>query len=397
MRVCCSLTQEALVDIGGPDSKAGIFVLTAAETDTLRATHGGFTPAEAEHLRPVINTRNVFPYGVVLPAEPSHLIWLPAAHGGPGGAFPADMPAFEAHLRRFKPLLEATVTKYKVNRPWWSAHNPRTHLVEGHPATGHWADLAVTARWGDRKLVTALAPAQALPLSGLHAMTGQPGTTAAYLVGLINSTPIQDLAAALAPGSVGQDDIEHLGLPQFGPDDTQAIERHVRSIADTVHALVTEHGRTWPLLPDTLRADITLAEDITHAWHPAPRARGWGTLNSVAWTRITTTPRISGVVESTEITDTLLGRLLTLHFTRGTMHLEVDDHGDRDMRDLVRALVLGAGRAGPAQIRATPVPLQVDTLAALYGQDLTALRARIDRYRALRQEIDDIVTAALGG
>lgn len=199
----------------------GIFVLCPAEIEALSVSAGGLTAKERTHLRAVINTRDVYPYGVVLPDSPDVLIWLPASHGGRGGEFPEDMPTLEYHLKRFRPLLDATVEGYgkklrrPMYRPWWSAHNPRIHLVEGRSPTGSWADVAVTTRWGDRKLVTGLAPAGALPLSGLHALTGAADTSAAYLVGLINSTPVQELAEALAPGSVSQEDFEHLGLPQF--------------------------------------------------------------------------------------------------------------------------------------------------------------------------------------
>lgn len=208
------------------------------------------------------------------------MIWLPASHGGAHGGFPTDMPTLEAHLSRFKPLLEATVTRFgkgRLYRPWWSAHNPRTNLVEGRTATSGWADLAVTTRWGDRKLLTALAPAKALPLSGLHAVVGGGSTTAAYLVDLINSTPVQELAEALAPGSVGQGDIEELGLPLFNEATAREIRQHTRQLADTVRTLVLEHGRSWPALPNTLRADISLAGHTTAAWAPAAHRHDWGT------------------------------------------------------------------------------------------------------------------------
>jgi hypothetical protein len=77
--------------------------------DRLEQTRGGLTDTEREHLRPVINTRDVFPHGVVLPLRPSRMIWLPESHGGAGGAFPAGMPTFEDHLTPYKPLLEKVI------------------------------------------------------------------------------------------------------------------------------------------------------------------------------------------------------------------------------------------------------------------------------------------------
>ena len=391
------LTQTALDAVGGATSQAGIFVLSADEAARLGERHGGLTAAEAKHLRPVINTRDVYPYGVVLPPDPSQLVWLPTAHGGPDGAFPADMPAFQEHLQRFKPLLEATITKYKVNRPWWSAHNPRTQLVDGHPDTGQWADLAVTTRWGDRKLVTGLAPARALPLSGLHAMSGgATGTKAAYLVGLINSTPVQELAEALAPGSLSQDDIEHLGLPQFPKAVADSIAAKAREIAGVVRRLVVDQGPVWPLLRDALRYDLALTSDVTEGWAPAPGRRGWGTLASVGWVSLDESGRLGGVVESTVMTDDLLGTHLVVHFTHGQVLVDAEERTDHDLRDLVERLMFGVGRVDAAALKAIPVPVSADALVAAWERDKTAVQALVHRYHALREEIDVIVVAALG-
>jgi len=390
------LSGAALSQIGGARSKTGIFVLTGSELRELAPSGGKFTRAEVEHVRPVINTRDVFPYAAVLPPDPDQLIWLPGSHGGENDEFPANMPTLQTHLKLFKPLLEATVEGYRANRPWWSAHRPRLELVEGHLAEGSWADLAVTTRWGDRKLVTGLAPAHSLPLSGLHAVTGEDKTSAAYLVGLINSTPVQELAEALAPGSISQDDIEQLGLPQFGTATTEAIEERSRRLADTVHALIAEHGQPWPSLPDALREDITLSNSIFEAWAPAGAKHGWGTLGSVAWTTVENVGRISGSAERTELSDDLLGRHLIVHFSHGRIHIDVDDHPAYDLRELLQALVVGAGSTTASKVLALPVPVSAQKLVDIWEQDHEGVTALIKRYRDLRSGVDAIVLNALG-
>jgi len=391
------LTQQALLAVGGPGSKAGIFVLSADEVANLSERHGGFTDAEARHLRPVINTRDVFPYGAVLPPDPAQLIWLPSSHGGLGGAFPDDMPAFREHLEQFKPLLEATVRKYGVNRPWWSAHNPRTQLVDGHPDTGRWADLGVTTRWGDRKLVTGLAPARSLPLSGLHALSGgMTGTKAAYLVGLINSTPVQELAEALAPGSLSQQDVEHLGLPQFAPDAAGIVAVRARDLADAVRRLVTEHGQVWPMLPDILRQDLPLAADVTVEWAPAVGRRGWGTLQSVGWATLSSEARVVGVVETVELDDAgLFGNTITVGFTRGSLKVDVSDPEGRDLRPVVRSLIVGTGRATRDELYALAVPVDAAALRNAWDRDAAGVGGLVREYQRLRAEVDDIASDAL--
>lgn len=395
------LSQKALEDIGGKDSRAGIFLLQDAEVATMRHDAGDFTDAEREHLRPVINTRDVFPYAVVLPSAPSWLIWLPGSHGGPGGTFPVGMPTLRLHLERFKPLLESVVAGYgrgTMQRPWWSAHRPRLELVEGHPAEGEWADLAVTTRWGDRKLVVGLAPARSLPASGLHAITGAGGTSAAYLVGLINSTPVQELAEALSPGSVSQGDLQALGLPQFDRVVTAGIERRARELAEVVRTLIAEHNSLWPGLENALRTDTTLSGDLKSAWAPTPSARGWGTINTVGWATVHAQNAVSGTVERTALVTDLLGTHLEISFTRGKINIETDEHPDprQDLRVLVEALVRGAGALTAAQVRALPVPVRADTLRLAWERDLRSLTAVTDRYRQLRAEIDNLVVTALG-
>lgn len=390
------LSEQALAGIGAPDSRPGIFLLTAAEVAALNANRGSLTTEEIEHLRPAVNTKDVLPYGAVLPPDHQSIVWLPSQHAAPGGKFPANMPTFEEHLTRFRPVLEAKVAQYKANRPWWSAHRPRYELVKNHANVGGWADLALTARWGEsNRLVTALAPANALPLSGLHAITGTAGTSAAYLVGLLNSTVIQELATALAPGAVGQADIEALGLPLLDSADVVEIEATTRQIADVVQTMVTQHGGTWPDLPDTLRRDIALESDVTTAWRPVVGQRNWGTLSTVSWVQHETTGRLSGRLVDITVTEDLLGDRMHLHFKSGVMHLTADDHPTVDLRDLLARVVRGLKAPMPADVLALPLPVQPAALQTAYEQHSAAVGALVEDYRRLRLDIDTRIKARL--
>ncbi|MGY1730637.1 class I SAM-dependent DNA methyltransferase [Geodermatophilus sp. SYSU D01045] len=398
------VSAAVLAEIGGPDSRAGIFVLSEEERQALSKDSGGFTPEELAHLKRVINTSDVFPYAAVLPDDAPTLIWLPGSHGGPTGEFPANMPVLEAHLERFKPLLEKTVKGYfkgRMGRPWWSAHSPRTHLVEGHPATAGWADLAVTTRWGDRKLLTALAPAGSLPLSGLHAVTGESGATAAYLVGLINSSPIQELAEALAPGSVGQGDIEALGLPRFAAPVVVDIEARTRVLADLVQDMVRNQAKVWPNLVNVLSVDLSLMGPVAAGWIPTS-GRRWGNIASVLWVAAEQVGRAMGVVEEVEREDDLFGRHLAVRFTRGVVHLSLQGDLDPDVSDrafeVLEAIARGVQlrRGSVDDLLATPVPLSVTGLLATYEDDLKAVKMVVEAYQENRKAIDVAVESALG-
>lgn len=399
------LSSTVLNEIGGATSRAGIFVLSHSERTALGADAGAFTANEDEHLKRVVRGEDIFPYATVLPSEPASVIWLPALHGGTNGEFPANMPTLETHLERFKPLLEKTVKGYhrgQMARPWWSAHRPRLELVQGHVSKGRWADLAVTARWGERKLLVALAPANSMPLSGLHAFTGTQGTTAAYLVGLINSTPIQELAEALAPGSVGQQDIEALGLPRFDDATVRDIERRTRTLADLVHKLVTMHAPIWPDLLNVLRFDTALTSPVTRAWTPKSQKRNWGTVNSVGWSSVTRDATVSGVIEAVAREDDLLSRHLAVQFTRGRILIALSGTHTADEEDtyyaLLAAVVNGVrlGRGGPDDLGSAPVHVTLQGLLDVYAKDLQVVEADVTDYQANREAIDALVTAKLG-
>lgn len=399
-----NISAAVLAEVGGAENRAGIFVLSEAERHALEDSAGGFTNEEENHLKRVINTAHVFPYAAVLPSDAPTLIWLPTAHGGPNGEFPADMLNLERHLERFKPLLEKTIKGYnkgRMTRPWWSAHNPRTQLVQGHTGSGDWADLAVTTRWGDRKLLTALAPKGSLPLSGLHALTGTSGTSAAYLVGLINSTPIQELAEALAPGSVGQGDIEALGLPLFHIELAKDIGGRARVLANLVKDMVNDQAQSWPDLLNVLRADVTLDSSVTTGWTPKAR-KHWGNISTVNWVVAERSANVSGVIESVVRQNDLLARNLAVNFTRGVVTLALN--GDLSLAEedehyrVLEALVHGVRlrRGAATDLMAVPVATSASVLLDLHATEQAAVLSDVADYRSNRQAIDDAVVDAVG-
>ena len=240
-----------------------------------------------------------------------------------------------------------------------------------------------------------LAPAHALPLSGLHAVYGHHGTSAAYLVGLINSTPVQELAEALAPGNVSQEDIAALGLPQFSADATAELEFRTRELADTVRSIVVDHSVTWTDAPDALRSDIRLGADLTGKWVLEPNPRRFGSLSRVPWARIAPSTNIRGSLEAMEYEDDLLGRHLTLRFTRGTVHIETDELPDLDLRGLLGRLIAGTDVSSLSHLEELLVPIDPVELVAAWRRDLQTITVAADRYRTLRAEIDKIVGAEL--
>ncbi len=184
--------------------------------------------------------------------------------------------------------------------------------------------------------------------------------------------PIQELAEALAPGSVGQKDIEDLGLPLFEMATVTEIEKRTGSLADSVRKFVITDSPTWPDLLNVLRADITMATPATRAWSPTPQKRNWGTLTTVTWVSVERSARISGVIEAVQRQDDLLGRHLTVRFTRGHVNLsftqdmapEQEDARYEALEALVHAVRLARGDV--EMLTKTPVPVSLPGLHDAY-------------------------------
>lgn len=387
------VTQDIADLFDSSDSGLGIFELTAAEWKVMETL--GTTAAEVKAVKPITTGRNIYPYAVVIPPDHDWLIWLPDRGDK---KFPANMPNLERHLTQFKPLLEDVVKRYKATRAWWSAHRPRTHLVDGHEATRGWADLAVTARWGDRKLVAGLLPTGAIPTSGMHAVTGDGReTSAAYLVGLLNSTTVTTLAETLAPSSLGQDEIQALGLPLFPELVRTVIENSVRALADVVVEMVMVHAMVFPGLPQSLKADVTLAEPDLDGWLPAfGKHDPITTIGGAQWLTVENVGKPNGKVVGWDISQDVFGDFVEVCFTRGSVRLHPTDSNPKVLDALAGVAAASIGQS-PLAMLGTKMPLKADDLVASRAKDLAAVSPVVERYWALRKQIDDLVVAQLAG
>lgn len=236
-----------------------------------------------------------------------------------------------------------------------------------------------------------MAPAGAIPKSGLHAITGgDQDTSAAYLVGLFNSTPILDLAEALAPGSVSQEDIEALGLPQLPAGDTQQIEGAARALADLVHTLVTQTSTRWPDLLSALKGDPFLLSLPDRSWNPQTPPRTWGSLGSVGWVTLSVSNGARGPIASIDVTHDLFGPRLEISFRTGHASVEVPHESANSTLEAIKALVSGQDVNQGAGANLQDVPIAISPAATLeaYGADRADLQRQVNEYRAHRESID---------
>jgi hypothetical protein len=99
--------------------------------------------------RPYANTEHVYPYAVILPDSPDHIIYLSAQDDVDrdlhrdlvqSQPFPESLPPLARHLTRFKPLLESKVRSHGERRPWWSLHRPQPEILRHDRGSGDWAD-----------------------------------------------------------------------------------------------------------------------------------------------------------------------------------------------------------------------------------------------------------------
>jgi hypothetical protein len=387
-----------------PRTKPAIFVFNEADVASL----GPLNAAEQRALRPMVNTKDVFPYASVVGDGASRLLYLarpPAARGTAiervqTAPFPSGMPKLEMHLRRFEPLLRAKVEGWRERRPWWSVHRPRLDSIsQDEQATRGWSGYAVTTRWGGGGRLTAgLAPAGSVPASGLHTLYPSSPASAAYLVGVLHSSPVQDLVDSLPPGEIRQSDLQALGVP-WVPDLHDEVARRTLDLADLVQTLVTDSATGWPLIPDVLRSDAALSVVSLDTWllPPLP-VMSAGELRHVHWT---TELRPSGP-QSSRIRDVtvqrdLFGVSVVAHGSpRGALSIVVQTDDDVAL-DAIIAVIRGQAACGRA-LRDLPtvlVPLTVDELVDRHAADSMTLLRRVEEYRRLRSEIEAIVLPVL--
>lgn len=400
------MTAAQLAAVGGPGKRPGVFSLAAAEVAAL----GTLNAREDAVIRQVVNTRDVYPYAAIVADDASAILNLPkpdrtgllgmsddAVRGLP---FPPGTPAIERHLRAFEQVLRRKVDAYGERRPWWSIHRARPGISAREGRHARWADYGLTTRWGaGGKLIVGLAPRNSMPASGLHALIPSEPVTAAYVVGLMNSTSVQQLADSLPPGQLRQNDLTALGLPHIAGADGDEVANLALEQADEVAELVRVHARRWPQLRATLREDVDLAAVPDDAWVPEPGpATTWGTVGSVSWLELDAgTGATSRPLAAVTVEHTLFGLAVEARDDRGrAIRLRVVN-GDEALADVV-ALSLEGHRVTGASLGSVveaAMPTDPAHLTAQLQVHKEELRVAIGRYRDRRARIDAIVDALL--
>ncbi|MBT1598489.1 N-6 DNA methylase [Curtobacterium flaccumfaciens] len=401
------MTANALAQIGD-DPRPGVQLLSQDEVLAL----GQLNTDEDAALRRWVNTRDIYPYAVVLPTRGPRVVYLPKpAVPSPLGTdpvsgvqFPAGLPKLQSRMELFRPFLEANTRSKNERRPWWSLHRARANVILGSRSPGaKWEKFALTTRWGEGgRLIVGLAPAGSAPASGLHMLRGADAEMdPAYLVGLYNSSMYQEVAESLPPGQLRQADLEALGVP-WRSTISSDVSSCVLELADLVQEMVIQFGDRYPELPSLLKNDISLGSFDTAAWVPqwADSPDIMGTVSTVTWADVSV-GRAQRVIGEVVPSNDLLGKVLSVR-ERGEpgkqiAELHFEQAVDDSTVDAVQAMVRGLAVAGKAakEIPALPVPISAARPALAKGEDDSDIRQRVARYRELRQEIDSILLSAL--
>jgi hypothetical protein len=401
-----NMTAAQMAAVGGPGRRPGVFSLTPAEVTGL----GQLNAAETSVIRRVVNTRDVFPYAAILAPDAFAIINLPrpeqaGLQGMPPAAvrdlaFPVGLPSLERHLRTFEQVLRAKVVGYDERRPWWSIHRARPGIAAREGEHAAWADYAVTSRWGSGgKLLVGLAPRRSMPASGLHAVMPAAPVSAAYMVGLMNATAVQDIAESLPPGLLRQEDLTALGLPFIEGDVGEEIAALAVQQADEVVSLVRIHGGRWPKLRDALREDVALGTVVDDSWVPQPgHVTTWGTVRSVPWVEVEAVANLgTRPVASVAVENTLFGLAVELRDDRErVLRLRVAG-GDESLVEAVAAVAEGlrTQQSTLTSVLDAPIPTNATLLVEQLQVHRMALSEAIGRYRVRRARIDEIVDALL--
>lgn len=403
------LSHADLMNVGGPGTRAGIQLLTTDEVSRL----GTLTQAEKSVIRRVVNTRDVYPYAVVVPDRTTSIVYLTKPDGIDqdlsddqvigGTPFPPGLPNVGAHLTRFRAILETKTRDRHERRPWWTLHRPRPEVVgdASADATG-WAPYCLTTRWGSGgRLVVGLAPPGTSPASGLHVLRPSDATLpAAYISAVFNSSIYQDIAETLPPGQLRQRDLENLGLPDLGAFSAQVTASALR-LANIVTDLVRTHGPRWPMLADTLRDDVALKEIPDEAWTPAAGpAASWGQISSVSWIGGVELHRAPATrLGDVSISHDLFGLTITVS-VRGQVERAVVVHLAEEEVDAAAALAarfLGLGAVGGCvrDLDTIRVPINAETWTSLFREHHDSLTTIVGTYHEERAIIDAALNEAL--
>jgi hypothetical protein len=399
------LSRNVLAVLGGPGRRCGIQLLSTPEVDAL----GPLNTAEQRVVRKVVNTRDVYPYAVVLPNEGTNVLYLAKTDGYDenlsdeqvitGSAFPGGLPRIEAHLTQYRALLEHKTRDRGERRPWWTLHRPRANVVGDASVdqTG-WARYCLTTRWGGGgRLIVGVAPGNTSPASGLHVLRpGRPELPAAYLAAVYNSTIYQEIAESLPPGQLRQEDLERMGLPDLGVD-SNLLVGHALELARIVSELVNVNGPRWPQLQDSLRADVSLSLVPDASWAPeiGPRT-SWGALGQLDWVSEVGRHRAGSTRLGEVVIDHDLFGLRVSANVRGEEHNAVsvalraqDEQIAEALASVLRGIAAKGGSISDAV--STPLPISAQKLVETYSRDKERLTELVTNYRLQRQYIDDLL------
>ena len=259
----------------------------------------------------------------------------------------------------------------------------------------------MTTRWGGgSRLIVGLAPAGAVPKSGLHALRIHGDTPlAAYLCGVFNSALFQDMASSMPPGQIRAQDIHALGMPDIGPAGRSQVASNALALADLVCSLVGRLGARFPQIGESLRADISLPT-IPLGWVPSPGpSSSWGSLATVAWAEPSDlTGAQARPVNDVTYEDSILGPTVVAWHRSPTgdsrLTLALPGHPtDQEVRAVGAYLEgLRVSRVRLDRIGGCPVPTEVSALAAAHAADAAELGALAVEYRARRLRIEELLT-----
>jgi hypothetical protein len=312
------------------------------------------------------------------------------------------MPSLHQHLERFKPILDAKIQEWGENRPWWTIHRGRPRIGAAEGNHDRWAGYALTSRWGEiHNLTVGLAPRRSVPQSSLHALIPTADANAAYVAALFNSTPIQTLADALGPGQLRMDELLELHVPLFEEPDRSAITNAGYELADLVTEMVRDLSARWPRLPDALRGDPALSGFVADAWTPRqlPPARS-GALKNVGWVAELIPARATQhPIRDVTVEQTLFGtEVVAIGDGSRRQAFRLTDDQD-DIREALTIVLRGAQAAGASLRDLADVQIAVDAdgLVSALAQDRAVLEAKLARYHALREDVDQRVEAHLAG
>jgi hypothetical protein len=147
------LTATTLASLDWPERKAGIQLLTSAEVADL----GPLNDAERRTLRRVVNTKDVYPYAVIVEDDPDHVIylWKPEAIDSKTNMaqaqewpLPDGIPTLAAYLEQFKPILQDAAAAARPPPPRCLATRSGHSSVGSRARPGH--SLGPTERGNKR-------------------------------------------------------------------------------------------------------------------------------------------------------------------------------------------------------------------------------------------------------